>query len=151
VRYGSPFICVMQEKPIDRVFLLQPRLPFSPSPLGLALGNSRARQLLSRVQAIAGFGFPPDCRLRLLNGTNNLSGASEKLTRSPGERPPSHRVAPANQGTKGRQKTCFARIASLSLVFSANTPRRAPHRTGPSTLAFPRYERELERERNWRT
>jgi hypothetical protein len=30
VPYGSPRICVMQEKPIERLVLLQARLPFVP-------------------------------------------------------------------------------------------------------------------------
>jgi hypothetical protein len=78
-------------------------------------GNSRARRLRSTVPALAGFGFP----LRLpaspfAKAQTICSGPSEKLFRLPGERPLRSGSPQQIRGTKGRQHTCFAKIASLS-------------------------------------
>jgi hypothetical protein len=45
-------------KRIKVCVLLHARLPFSPSRLGLASSNSRARRQRSAVRPLAGFGFP---------------------------------------------------------------------------------------------
>src|SRR6185312_6065310 len=78
----------------------------------------------------------PDCRLRLLQRTNNpllnlrktASLALRAVPFAPGR--------PNRSGHERKTNTCFARIASPSLVFSARTPKPALHGTAPFILAF---------------
>src|SRR5690242_5000413 len=93
-----------------------------------------------------------DCRLPLLQKRKqSVPDPPKYCLRLPGERPPSLRVAPTEQGTKGRQHTCFAKIASLSSDFSARTRRADPHRTEPFSPGLSlANQHELERERQQR-
>jgi Single-strand binding protein family len=66
--------------------------------------NSRALRLLSAVRALRVSVSLSDCRLRLLSDhKQSAREAPKKQLRLPGERPPLLRVAPTDQGTKGRQ------------------------------------------------
>jgi hypothetical protein len=90
----------------------------------------------------------PDCRLRLLQSHKQSgSGPSEKLVSLGLRAAPFAPGRPNRSGQERKTKTCFAKIASLSSVFLARTPR--PHHTEWHSLysLLARYQRELERER----
>src|SRR6185437_3686405 len=86
----------------------------------------------------AGFRFPlADWRLAFCKNTNNPL-LNLRKTASLAWRAASFAPGRPNQlGHERKTNTCFAKIASLSLVFSVKTPRPARHLTVPFILASP--------------
>ena len=99
-------------------------------------GNSRARRRRSTVLALAGFGFPRGLPASPFDTHKQSAPDPPKNSLAGLESGPLCSGSPQPIGARKEDKQYFARIASLSSVFSAKTLKAAPHRAAPSTPVF---------------
>ena len=107
-----------------------------PSCLGLASGVIPALGACARQFQPAGFRSPSQIGgFAFCRNTNNPLLTLRKQASLAWRAAPFAPGRPNQSGHERKTNTCFAKIASLSLVFSARTPRPDPHRTAPPILA----------------